>query len=731
MNSHRAGRAIVAAAFGLVLGGGDACAQQQNHVVGFGVHVFDSSWNDGPYVRVFAGWDFTLALRPDGTLAAWGHNDARQTRVPALPPGVTYVAADGGDGDGYWNGAHGVALRSDGVVVGWGGGTYTPAPAPPPPPGVVYVEVDALVTATLLRRSDGVVITLPASGDVMTAVPTTASPFVEVAAAGWHATGRLADGTLISWEADWTGTVTLLPVPPPPSGAAFVEIAAGSGGHDAARLDDGTVVAWGANGDGQCNVPPAPAGTSYVQIACGHRHTLARRSDGAVVAWGWNAAGQCDVPSPPAGLTYVDIAAGYAHSVALRSDGAMIAWGSNSDAQCNVPRPPSGIEYVGASACGFFVTGDYWGTSETMLLRSDGALISLEKGAANIPTLPTGAAYVAAAGGAAERYALRSDGALVAWGGSTPAPTGNVYARISAGPGHAAALRNDGTVTAWGRNDVGQCNVPNPPFGRVYVDVAANSFDSGYPSGHTVALRDDGAAVVAGSLGPAPALPPGVKYAQVAAGHFFAAARRDDGEVVVWRDSADPLLGYVDLTPPACPPGMSYAEVAAGAHHVVARRSDGALVAWGWNGEGELDVPTIPVGFGCFAISAAGAQSVGMFRRLPLAFLQPNGAGTGVSAALGGLVAGHEYYNLYSFTPASNGPGTGPWLGLWFDDLGFLVQQILLPPGDYPFHFVADAPLRLFGPYALPSGTVFDAVRFDFTGGSVGSVSPVVRFVVD
>ncbi|MBI1826403.1 MAG: IPTL-CTERM sorting domain-containing protein [Planctomycetes bacterium] len=55
------------------------------------------------------GADFSLAIRSDGTLAAWGDNTYGQINVPA----GTFTAVTAG----YY---HSLAIRSDGTLVGWG-----------------------------------------------------------------------------------------------------------------------------------------------------------------------------------------------------------------------------------------------------------------------------------------------------------------------------------------------------------------------------------------------------------------------------------------------------------------------------------------------------------------------------------------------------------------------------------------------------------------------------------
>jgi hypothetical protein len=62
-------------------------------------------------VAIAAGDSHSLALKSDGTVAAWGRNNAGQIKVPAGLSSVVAIAA------GHY---HSLALKSDGTVVAWG-----------------------------------------------------------------------------------------------------------------------------------------------------------------------------------------------------------------------------------------------------------------------------------------------------------------------------------------------------------------------------------------------------------------------------------------------------------------------------------------------------------------------------------------------------------------------------------------------------------------------------------
>ena len=79
------------------------------------------------------------------------------------------------------------------------------------------------------------------------------------------------------------------------------------------------------------------------------------------------------------------------------------------------------------------------------------------------------------------------------------------FIRVAAGHDVTGVLRADGRILVNGDNSNRQCQVPTPPAGLDYVDLAVRDFGLG--------LLSDGSIVVWGSVGwvppAAPALPPG------------------------------------------------------------------------------------------------------------------------------------------------------------------------------------------------------------------------------
>jgi alpha-tubulin suppressor-like RCC1 family protein len=79
---------------------------------------------------IAAGERFSLALKADGTVVAWGDNTYSQTHVPAGLSGVTQIAAGR---------THSLAVKRDGTVVAWGDNRYGQTVVPVGLRGVVQV----------------------------------------------------------------------------------------------------------------------------------------------------------------------------------------------------------------------------------------------------------------------------------------------------------------------------------------------------------------------------------------------------------------------------------------------------------------------------------------------------------------------------------------------------------------------------------------------------------------
>ncbi len=493
---------------------------------------------------IAAGFNYTLALRDNGTVAGWGFNANGETTVPPGLSGVTAIATSSN---------HSLALKSDGTVVAWGDQATVPAG---------LSEVTAIAAGgnfNLALKADQTLVAWGNNAYGQSTVPGGLVGVTGIAAGFAHALALKADGTVVAWGYNSSGQATV-----PPGLSGVIAIATGLNNSVALKAD-GTVVAWGANNSGQSTVPANLSGV--IAIAAGLDHTIALKTDGSVIAWGDNTYGQTN---SPAGLPPIAaIAAGYYHSVALKKDGSVISWGDNSYSQTMLP---TGLTGVTAAAAG---------SGHTVALKSDGTLFAWgynSNGQADTPMGISGISAIAA--GYAHTLSLSASGVVTAWGrndaGQTTVPTELVGAiAIAAGDSHSVAIKDDGTVVAWGLNSAGQTTVPAGLAG--VTKIAAGS-------AYTLALKQDGTVTAWGNnyAGSTPLGLSGV--IAITAGGYHSLALKNDGTVTGWGDNAQ---GQSTV-----PAGLTNViAIAAGKSHSVALKSDGTVVAWGANAFGQTAVP--------------------------------------------------------------------------------------------------------------------------------------------
>jgi alpha-tubulin suppressor-like RCC1 family protein len=280
-------------------------------------------------VAIAAGYEHSLAITSTGTLLAWGENGSGQlgnnstndswSPVPVGGGLTSVVAIAGGNGCSF-------AIKSNGTLWVWGGYTIGQSLLPTAFPGLTGV------TRFVGGRSGGY------------ALKTDGAPSGRVWAWGINNRGQLGDGTTTN---QLFAAVSGLP--------QATSIGAGLEYAIAARQDS-TLWGWGNDADGQLgdggSAPPngsldrlspvRAAITGTTSIAAGDYHSLAVRPDGSLWVWGGNGNYQLGngtnvekvLPGPNPFITAVAaVAAGASHSVALKVDGSVWAWGDNNAGQ--------------------------------------------------------------------------------------------------------------------------------------------------------------------------------------------------------------------------------------------------------------------------------------------------------------------------------------------------------------------------------------------------------------
>ena len=212
---------------------------------------------------------------------------------------------------------------------------------------------------------------------------------------------------------------------------------------------------------------------------------------------------------------------------------------------------------------------------------------------------------------------LLEDGTAVACGNNCHGqcdipnlPEGKTYIQVAAGTGHTVLLRSDGTVVACGRNFEHQCNIPMQEDFETCTQVSAGDCCS-------LLLQSDGRAIHLGHGGPwlisyQDYDGSSVNAVELSLGSPIVGAQhhafiRQDG-AMSHRGVAGGYAVIRDRT------GNAYTQVATSRDHdgvcLLCLRSDGAVVHRGSNAYGQCNVPELEDGVTYVQVSSSGAHTV-------------------------------------------------------------------------------------------------------------------------
>lgn len=287
--------------------------------------------------QLSSGYQFTLALVADGTVRAWGRNEAGQCgdgsttgrNRPVTVQGLSSVRQVAAGGE------HACALKMDGTVWCWGSGAY-----------------GRLGSGDTMNR------TTPSQVVGLTGVTQVVTGYA-------HSCALLGDGTARCWGRGTelgTASSSSSNMPVEVSGLTnAVELAASApetfGGSvypfTCARLRTGLVRCWGSNDSGQLatgttdNMPSARTPvdslvTDAQSLVAGGAHACVLNAAGAPRCWGNDLAYQLGdgtqnnaaTPVSPMGISTAQrLVLGRDTTCALAMDGTARCWGANGSGQ--------------------------------------------------------------------------------------------------------------------------------------------------------------------------------------------------------------------------------------------------------------------------------------------------------------------------------------------------------------------------------------------------------------
>jgi len=531
----------------------------------------------------------TLALKRDGSLWAWGHNDEGQLglgdrehrdRPTRVGDDNDWAAVATGD-------EHTLALKSDGSLWAWGDNRHG--------------------ELGLGDREDS---------DRPTRVGDDSDWAAAVARSLFGGANTLAlkrDGSLWAWghlygefglddredrdrpmrvgdDSDWAAAA-----------AAGVYRKYQNHGHTLALKRDGSLWAWGDNGDGQLGLGdranrdrPTRIGddSDWAVVATGSTHTLALKRDGSLWAWGDDGDGQLGLggadryrPTRVAGeRDWAAVATVSDHSFALKRDGSLWEWGAGFLLACKLPTC-MGSDSDWAAVATYAGRHAYL-DGHTLALKRDGSLWAWGD---------NGDGQLGLGGAGDRRNRKRTVYRPTRIGSDSD------WAAVATGERHTLALKRDGSLWVWGRNDHAQLGVGVRRNAVRYgpTRIGSDSDWAGVVVGkwHTLALKRDGSLW---ECGWGDNLHGDSLWAAVATGydHGFSAwsfstlALKRDGSLWAWGTNGDGRLGLGDSEYRDCPTRVGddsdWARVATGDSHTLALKCDGSLWAWGLNDQGQL-----------------------------------------------------------------------------------------------------------------------------------------------
>lgn len=582
-------------------------------------------------VQIEAGENFTLLLKDNGTVWAWGNNKygqlgngtTEQNGIPQKIEGLANII--------YINAGatFAFAVNSRGEVFAWGDNRYA-----------------QLGDGTVTGRTKPIRIT--ALKDIK-----------KISAGYYHTLALRGDGTVYFWgNPKMNPNVYGYEFERNPIEVDIENVNDISSGKSHALIlsEDGEIYTWGENSRGQLgknifgNSITAPQkielSANITKIEAGIEHNIALDDSGHVYVWGSNIYGQLgdgtnEDKCTPIMLESIynieDVIAGYNHTIFIKNNDGIYMCGNNEYGQLGIGttensklpiKISSQYEPISISGgLGHTVEVDkegniyVWGlNSSRQLGDSDNIPIDNSLRPAEVCGLEN---IVSVENGLYHSLALDRDGTVWSWGHNSHNQLGDgttidrdkpqkiIYdvKSISAGYYHSVALKNDGTVWAWGFNGFAQIGQnENKNYSPVQVQGLTDIKSIAAGSYHNLALKNDGTVWMWGRKNYESEQSGANKHIitpiqiegltnikSIAAGFYTNFAVKEDGTVYAWGINGQGQLGdgtNNNSETPVKVIAKNIKTVAAGKYHTIMVNEDGEAFGFGYNNEyqyGDID----------------------------------------------------------------------------------------------------------------------------------------------
>jgi alpha-tubulin suppressor-like RCC1 family protein len=525
---------------------------------------------------ISAGEGHTLAIKPDGTLWAWGNNSygtlglgnttnySSPKQVGAL---TTWSFVDIGND-------YSLAIKTDGTLWSWGRNNQG-------------------------QLGFGLPNDLFSSPKQVGALTTWSS----ISAGGIHALAVKTDGTLWSWGHNGDGrlgqgNLTYLSSPKQVGAlTTWSSISAGSA-HSLAIKTDGTLWSWGYNtygglglGDATQRSSPVQVGalTTWSSISAADLHSVAIKTDGTLWSWGLNAQGQLgqgnatDLSSPKqvgALSTWSNVFTGHTstHTIAVKTDGTLWSWGDNQYGKLGLGNTTN---YSSPKQVGSLTN---WGSVSTGLSFT----VALTAAPKTVPDKPTNISATAGDTNATVTFTAPANGGSPITSYTVTAYTGGVSTGIT----------TSGVTTS--------IKITGLTNGTAYTFTvkATNSIGTGKESDTSAVVYSKGlwswGRNVQGNLGlgnttyysSPKAVGALTDWSNISTGSYHVLAIKTNGTLWSWGFNAYGGLGLGNTTYYSSPKQVgaltNWLKVTAGYRHSIGIKTDGSIWSWGGNTAGQL-----------------------------------------------------------------------------------------------------------------------------------------------